>query len=136
MRSGEYYSASRDYLVGMNRVDEADAPALGAVAKELEVPNGDVEALTYCLSVAQDLATAGDLRSGLERIARGLRDVVPYDTLGVLLLDPRGQELSFVHTEGYPPGVAEHWRFGLGQGIVGTVAVSGEPISAASGGTR
>lgn len=91
-------------------------------------PDSDTELLSYCVSLARDLSTASDLDSGLERIAEGLRRLVPYDTFGVLLIDDLGQELRFAHAEGYPAGVAEHWRFGLGQGVVGHVAASGEAI--------
>ncbi|MDX1642923.1 MAG: GAF domain-containing protein, partial [Thermoanaerobaculia bacterium] len=88
----------------------------------------DTELLSYCVSLARDLSTASDLDSGLERIAEGLRGLVPYDTFGVLLTDDLGQELRFAYAVGYPSGVAEHWRFGLGQGVVGHVAASGEAI--------
>ena len=112
----------------MDGVDETGAPGSARPANGVDFHGADVEALTYCLSVTQDLGTTGDLSTGLERIAEGLRSVVPYETLGVLLLDDRGHELSFVLAEGYPAGVADHWRFGLGQGVVGTVAASGEAI--------
>lgn len=88
----------------------------------------DAELLSYCVSLARDLATAGDLATGLERVAEGVRHLVPYDTFGVLLIDDLGQELRFAHAEGYPPDVVEHWRFGLGQGVVGHAAASGEAI--------
>lgn len=106
-----------------------EAPAEPAAeAGEDSHLSADAELLSYCVSLARDLGTAGDLSSGLERVAAGVRRLVPYDTFGVLLIDDLGQELRFAHAEGYPPGVAEHWRFGLGQGVVGHVAASGEPI--------
>lgn len=54
--------------------------------------------------------------------------LVPYDTLGVLLLDERGRELRFFVALGYPDEVAEHWRLGLGQGVIGTVAKTDRPL--------
>jgi sigma-B regulation protein RsbU (phosphoserine phosphatase) len=105
--------------------------AVLAATDQASATQSDLEALTYCLSASHDLGTAGDLKSGLRRIADGLRRLVSYETLGVLLLDDRGQELSFAFAVGYPPGVADHWRFGLGQGIVGSVAASGHAIRVA-----
>ena len=87
--------------------------------------NGPWRAL---LAIGEDLHLADDLASGLERVAERLADVVPYDTLGILLLDGRARELRFAFADGYAPEVAEHWRFGLGQGIVGTVAQTGESM--------
>src|SRR5689334_6316422 len=80
------------------------------------------------LSVIQELNASADLRSGLARVGEHLRAVIDYDTLGILLLDDLGRELRFEFTVGIPPEVAEHWRFGLGQGIVGTVARERRPL--------
>ena len=84
--------------------------------------------LTELLAAIQALHAAGELRDGLEAVAEALHRYVPYDNLGVLLLDPRGRELRFAYARGYAPEVERHWRFGLGQGLVGIVAQSGEPI--------
>jgi sigma-B regulation protein RsbU (phosphoserine phosphatase) len=84
----------------------------------------------WLLAVSRDLLAAPDLRSGLAAVAARVRAAIPYDEFGVLLLDELGRELKFAHAEGTSPTVAEHWRFGFGQGIVGTVAATGEPILA------
>ena len=84
--------------------------------------------LTELLGAIQALHAASELREGLEVVADALHHYVPYDNLGVLLLDPRGRELRFALARGYAPEVEEHWRFGLGQGLVGIAAQSGEPI--------
>jgi sigma-B regulation protein RsbU (phosphoserine phosphatase) len=80
------------------------------------------------LGVIQELNAASDLRTGLAQVAEHLRRCLDYDTLGILLLDDLGRELRFEFTVGIPPEVAEHWRFGLGQGIVGTVAREHRPL--------
>ena len=85
-------------------------------------------ALTELLGSIQALQSAADLRRGLEEVADALHRYVAYDNLGVLLLDPRGRELRFALARGYAPEVEEHWRFGLGQGLVGIAAQSGEAI--------
>jgi sigma-B regulation protein RsbU (phosphoserine phosphatase) len=83
---------------------------------------GSEEALRRLLEVTRGLGTATDLASGLDRVAERLREFVPYRTFGVLLLDDLGRELKFVEARGFPPSVTDHWRFGMGQGIVGTAA--------------
>lgn len=91
----------------------------------------DPEQVVSCLlGVTRALNTAPDLRSGLEGVAELLKRYVDYETLAILLLDERGRELHFEYAVGFPPEVIEHWRFGLGQGLVGTAAMTGRPIIA------
>lgn len=80
------------------------------------------------LTVIHELNAAPDLRTGLARVAELLRDCVPYDNLNVLLLDDLGRELRFELAVGLPPEIAEHWRFGMGQGLVGTAAQTGRVV--------
>ncbi|HBL30781.1 MAG TPA: hypothetical protein DD490_28430 [Acidobacteria bacterium] len=80
------------------------------------------------LTVIQELNAAPDLRSGLARVAELLRGCIPYDNLSVLLLDDLGRELRYELSVGLPPEVAEHWRFGMGQGLVGTAAQTGRVL--------
>jgi sigma-B regulation protein RsbU (phosphoserine phosphatase) len=80
------------------------------------------------LAATRDLNAATDFRRGLERVAERLERYVDYDTFAVLLLDDHGRELSFEFAVGFPQDVLEHWKFGLGQGIVGIAAQSGESL--------
>lgn len=100
----------------MNRLDPLSTPA---VAPE-ETPG--------LLVVIQELNAAPDLRTGLARVAELLRDCVPYDNLNVLLLDDLGRELRYELSVGLPAEIAEHWRFGMGQGLVGTAAQTGRVV--------
>ncbi|MEJ2086872.1 MAG: GAF domain-containing protein, partial [Acidobacteriota bacterium] len=84
--------------------------------------------ITCLLAATRDLHASTDFRQGLEQVAERLAQYVDYDTFAVLLLDDRGRELHFEYAVGFSPDVQKHWRFGLGQGIVGTVAQSGESI--------
>ena len=88
------------------------------------------EALGCVLDTIRDLHAAGDLDAGLQRVADRLREGIAYDTLAVLLMDHLGQSLTVRFAEGFEREVTEHWRFGMGQGLVGTVACTGEPIRA------
>ncbi len=92
-------------------------------------PGGATRA-EWLLAVSRDLLAAPDLRAGLAAVAARVREAIPYDEFGILLLDDLGRELRFAHAEGTAQAVAEHWRFGFGQGIVGTVAATGEAILA------
>lgn len=114
--------------------DPAEAPAepLAAPAGPAGKPDhcGPEDALSCLLTITHDLASAPDLASGLAGFAEGLAEFVAYKTLGVLLLDDLGRELRFALAVGYPDEVADHWRFGLGQGLIGTAAQSGQVIAA------
>jgi sigma-B regulation protein RsbU (phosphoserine phosphatase) len=111
-------------------VEENAAP--GAPPEGSETHRAWVEnladAIAFLTEVADELNTTLDLDSVLQRVAMQVKQVVDYDTFGVLLLDPLGQELRFRFGLGYPPEVLDHWRFGLGQGIVGVAARTGQPV--------
>jgi phosphoserine phosphatase RsbU/P len=93
---------------------------------ECALPDADITACV--LAAIQELNAASELRSGLTRMASLLRGVLRYDIFCVLLLDDLGRELRYELAEGVSPEVAEHWRFGIGQGLVGTVAKTGVPV--------
>lgn len=91
-------------------------------------PLGRQDLLASLVAVSEGLHLASDLKTGLTEAARRVARLVPYDTLGVLLLDELGRELRFVVALGYPEDVAEHWRLGYGQGVIGTVAQTGKAL--------
>lgn len=111
-------------------VEETATPASApAVAPERRAWVESVaEAMAFLMEVADELNTTLDLDAVLQRVALQVKQVVDYDTFGILLLDPLGQELRFRFGLGIPPEVLEHWRFGLGQGLVGTAARTGQPV--------
>lgn len=88
-------------------------------------------AMRCLLAAIQDLNSSLNLEEGLDRVAKQVRELVAYDTFSVLLLNDLGQELRFVHASGFPGEVVDHWRFGIGQGIVGTAAETRTTISVA-----
>ena len=69
-----------------------------------------------------DFGSTLDLDQILANVSEGIRDHIQYDTFAVLLLDQLGQQLEFRFAVGYPDDVVRNWRFGLGQGIVGSAA--------------
>ncbi len=117
----------------MSEVEEyslAKAAERAGRSAPVEVPGGreSQQAIACLLQVAQELHSASDLRAGLERMAELVKRHVDYETLAVLLLDDLGRELRFAHAVGFSEEVTRHWRFGMGQGIVGIAAERGEPV--------
>lgn len=88
-------------------------------------PQFDVEALAR---LVEQFRSTLELDEVLENVNRGLRELLDYDTFAVLLLDQLGRELYFRFASGYPEAVVRNWRFGLGQGLVGTAAATRETI--------
>src|SRR2546428_1671306 len=85
--------------------------------------------------VDEELNSTLELDQVLERVAERIRSLVDYDALGILLLDPLGQELRPRLGVGLPKEVMEHWRFGLRQGIVGAAAQTLRPVLVSEGGS-
>lgn len=96
--------------------------------ERVPTPSVAPEEMPGLLAVIQELNAAPDLRTGLARVADLLRCCVPYDNLNVLLLDDLGRELRYELSVGLPAEIAEHWRFGMGQGLVGTAAQTGRVV--------
>lgn len=86
------------------------------------------ETLSSLLKVTQELNAAADLKPGLTQVAALVKQYVPYETLAVLLLDDLGRELRFAYAEGFEKEVVDHWRFGMGQGVVGIAAETGKTL--------
>ncbi len=115
-------------------VDKPPPPTPPPRTKLEPLPAGGVcgdplRTLSCLLETVEELNSASDLRFGLERVATRLRSSIDFDTFAILLLDDRGQELRFHYALGLPEDVAAHWRFGLGQGLVGLAAATGEPLA-------
>lgn len=86
-------------------------------------------ALRTLLRAIHDLDSSVELDQRLDRVARQVRRQIAYDTFSILLLDDMGRELGFAHATGFPKEVVEHWRFGIGQGIVGSAAEMRSTVS-------
>jgi sigma-B regulation protein RsbU (phosphoserine phosphatase) len=82
----------------------------------------DPHAVACLNELVREFGSSLELEEVMRNVAIGLKRSVAYDTFAVLLLDDLGQQLRFRFAEGYPDDVLANWSFGLGQGIVGTVA--------------
>ncbi|MGB3563528.1 MAG: SpoIIE family protein phosphatase [Thermoanaerobaculia bacterium] len=117
----------------LDRPDASNEAAEAAVTPEVKTTTGldprhEAETLACILSVTQEINASPDLQEGLRRVADCLKQFVDYDTFGILLVDDMGRELQFELAVGFREEVAKHWRFGMGQGIVGTAAETRESV--------
>lgn len=80
------------------------------------------------LGVARTLSSISDLGDLIEAIFRSLRQVVDYDAAAIYLVNRQTQALEPESAVGYPEGSEEAFRLQVGQGIVGWVAKTGEPV--------
>lgn len=87
-----------------------------------------LSAVVALAKLVGDFGSSLDLDQIFANVAEGIREHVAYDTFAILLLDELGQQLEFRFAVGFPDKVVRNWRFGLGQGIVGTAAQNREVI--------
>jgi sigma-B regulation protein RsbU (phosphoserine phosphatase) len=80
------------------------------------------------LEVSKTLSAPLDLDEVMEAIFRALRQVVRYDAAVIYLVNPSTQRLELMREVGYPEGSEEAFRLLVGEGIVGWVAKTGEPV--------
>lgn len=80
------------------------------------------------LEVAKSVSTPLDLDGVIEAIFKSLREVVSYDAAAIYLVNRSTLALGLVREIGYPQGSEEAFGLQVGQGIVGWVAKTGEPL--------
>jgi sigma-B regulation protein RsbU (phosphoserine phosphatase) len=100
----------------------------GGTAAERSAPQAEGEAMAFLMQVAEVINSTLELDTLLGRVADRVKQRIDYDNFGILLLDDLGKELSFRFAVGYPEDVVKFWRFGPGQGLVGTAAQTGEAV--------
>ncbi len=80
------------------------------------------------LDVTRLLAAPFDLEEVVAAIFAGLRQVVDFDAAAIYLVTRGTDVLEMVSEHGYPEGSESAFDLQIGQGIVGWVAKSGEPV--------
>lgn len=78
--------------------------------------------------IGKYLSSSLELDEVLEKILDALHQVVPYSVAGIFLVDRKSQTVNTFHTRGYDPALAADLRLKIGQGLVGYVAKTGEPV--------
>jgi phosphoserine phosphatase RsbU/P len=76
--------------------------------------------------VGLKLSQTLDLDTTLSLILDLIHQVLPYDAAGIFLIE--GDRLEGVNHRGYPPGTEESLRLKIGQGAIGWVVKTGEPL--------
>jgi len=80
------------------------------------------------LEVSRALAAPLELDELFHAIFDALREVVKYDAAAIYLTNRSTQDMEAVASIGYPEGSDEAFGLQVGQGIVGWVAKTGEPL--------
>ncbi len=69
-----------------------------------------------------------DLDETLSTILDLIGEVLPHDAAGISLISGEPPSIELVSVRGYPEGVGESFRLRLGEGAVGWVVKTGEPL--------
>ena len=80
------------------------------------------------LDVSRALSRPFELEEVVDTIFVALRQVIDYDAAAIYLVARGTDLLEMVSESGYPEGSETAFDLQIGQGIVGTVAKSGEPV--------
>lgn len=80
------------------------------------------------LDASRTLSRTLELNEVIDAIFRSLRQIVNYDAAAIYLVQGTDQGLEMVSETGYPEGSDPAFSLQIGQGIVGWVAKTGEPL--------
>jgi phosphoserine phosphatase RsbU/P len=80
------------------------------------------------LELSRTISTPLDLEGVIDAIFNALHQVVDFDAAAIYLVNRRTHVLELVSQLGYPEGSDAAFRLQVGQGIVGWVAKTGEPV--------
>ena len=89
---------------------------------------GQIERLLACIEFSKALVSAYDMETLLTAVLERIKILIPAGNWSLLLLDPQTEELRFEVVVGVDPEALKGIRLKLGEGIAGTVALTGEPI--------
>jgi len=121
---GRFTNADLDILEGLNN-QMAVAIDNAHLLRELKR-----EALEKDLlyEVGKRLASSLSLNETLDDILSSLKQVINYDVGGVFLVNPDRETVKSIYTVGYEQGVDDKLQLKMGQGLVGHVADTSEPV--------
>jgi sigma-B regulation protein RsbU (phosphoserine phosphatase) len=95
---------------------------------QTELTAENPEVLATLAEIGQEVNASLDLDEVLAKSAALIKRHIDYEMFGVLMMDGNGAYLMHRFAIGYPPGLAEHLRIPVGQGITGTAARTGQPV--------
>ena len=80
------------------------------------------------LEVGKSLSSTLELEEVLKRIIQSVKLVVTCDAVGIFLVAKKTQEVEQFEIEGYDPTLEADLNLKIGQGLIGWVAKTGEPV--------
>jgi len=89
---------------------------------------GQTERLLACIEFSKTVVSAYDMDSLLTAVLQKINGLIPARNWSLLLLDPQTQELYFAVVVGVDAELIKGIRLKLGEGIAGTVALTGESV--------
>ena len=84
--------------------------------------------LLTCVEIGKAITSTLNVEQILKIIMQRISELVRANNWTLYLLDPETQELCFELVVGLEKEVLAHTRMKLGEGIVGTAALTGEPV--------
>lgn len=87
-----------------------------------------IKQLMTCLEIGKALTSTFNMERILEMVLSLVSELIRAKNWSLFLLDPATQELVFELVVGLDKGMLDNLRIKLGEGIAGTVALTGEPI--------
>ena len=123
-REGEFTEADLDILTGLNN---QMAVAIDNARLYRDVKKEALEKdLLY--EIGKKLSSSLTLDELLSDIMTSLKKVVEYDVGGIFLVEPEANEIKSIYTVGYDPRFDDQIQLKIGQGLVGYVANTNEPV--------
>jgi sigma-B regulation protein RsbU (phosphoserine phosphatase) len=123
-RGGSFTQADEDLLVAL-----ADSVAVALenalLYRQVQREKLETESL---YRIGLKLNQTLELKEILPLLLDLLGQVVPYDAAAIYLIDPSGTSMDLFHSRGYDASREERVQLKLGQGAVGWVAKTGEPL--------
>ncbi|MBU8932473.1 MAG: SpoIIE family protein phosphatase [candidate division Zixibacteria bacterium] len=121
---GEFTAVDQDILIGLtNQIAVAidNAHLYREMKREAFEKN-------LLFEIGIKLSHSLNLDEVLQEIIRSLNKAVDFDAGGVFLVDPERGEIGSIMTEGYQPGKDSELALKIGQGVIGQVVTTGEPV--------
>ena len=122
--NGPFTNADLDILTGLN---DQIAVAMDNAHLYREIRREALEKdLLY--QIGKKLSGSLEVSEVMREIMDTLKQVVQYDAGGVFLIDPSISEIHSLYTVGYDPKYDMQLKLKIGQGLIGHVASTGDPV--------
>jgi len=103
-------------------------PTMQEIERQLEQKTAQLAALR---EIGQAINAAWELEAALELITRRTADVMDMDSCSIYLLDASGESLVLKATTGLAAEAIGYAHLGLGEGLTGWAAKTGQPVAVA-----